>query len=181
MFLAALCLAAVKHGAAQTPTPDCGPPGLIVNEDGPQFHPSFAILYFKRNRDPAIRVHDIVRVVTPPKGLGFEPPKLPAPEAGTTEGREAIAVVRTIHVHEDDGVLHVHAESTRVPNACQLIVMWLASGKNAKALNDLLGGRAAHIRIGGKYVRNVPMNEVMRLPLDHDEPMVVFVEWSLAP
>lgn len=150
------------------------PPYMEVGEPpvGPRdhFHPNLLVIMYLRDAKSAQRRHDVTKIITAPGGIGID---LRPSEAAASPRPPAY---RRIHSHDDSGVLHVEPAKGVVFRLCQLFKLWSAgTGPTGGTLPFALG-KTAHVRIGDAYTRNMPVEQVMRIPLNHNLPIVLFVQ-----
>jgi hypothetical protein len=144
-------------------------PGATITDESHN-HPTFAIVLFRRNEDGGSAVHDVEKILMPPTGLGIDLPAI----ARTSDNQETR--YRRLHAHESNGRLHVEQAPGAALRICHLISLWRRHPTWPDALDRMVAWPNAHIRVGDDYTRNAPMAEVLNSPLDHDRPIVLFLE-----
>lgn len=170
-LLASAILFTAMSAAAGGRILNCDPPDFVTLVGERHDHPTLLIMYYKRNPVPGRTDHDVVRLVTPPRGLGIE---------ARGHGRNSEPAYRSVHVDSDDGRLHVQPVAGKQYRLCQLLVLWKIKDGGSAALRDIMGSAAMHIRIGGKYLRNVPVSDLLQTPLSHNEKIILFIEQKSA-
>lgn len=144
-------------------------PDAAVTQES-HHHPTFIIVLFKRNDNDASPIHDVEKIIFPPAGLGIDDRAIPQ------RTDEPARTYRRMHSHGGDGQLHVEGESGAVLRVCHLIALWRRHPAWPKALDRIEAWPNAHIRVGETYRRNTPMPEILDMSLDHDQPVVLFLE-----
>ena len=172
LLLAIAVVAALGNGRAVAQSKACLTPPYIDPDaavtDASHHHPTFAIVLFKRRKGGG--VHDVERILLPPAGLGIDRPAI-ARTSGNRDTR-----YRRLHAHEGNGRLHVEQAPGAALRLCHLISLWRLHPAWPGSLAQMDRWPSAHIRVGDDYKRNTPMAQVLNSPLDHDRPVVLFLE-----
>lgn len=134
------------------------------------FHPNLLIIMYLRDAGGTQQRHDVTKIITAPGGIGID---LRPSETATSTRPPAY---RRIHSHDDSGVLHVEPAKGVVFRLCQLFKLWSAGTGSTGGTLPFALGKTLHVRIGDAYTRNMPIEQVMRIPLNHNLPIVLFVE-----
>ena len=163
----ASCLAAAQPKPCPPPPP-LDPDVAITRES--HHHPTFIIILYKRTDNVAGPIHDVVQILAPPAGLGIDDRTM------SDAADEAARTYRRMHAHGGDGLLHVEDAPGGTLRICHLIALWRTHPAWPSALDGIEAWPNAHIRVGEDYRRNTPMAEILDLPLDHDRPIVLFLE-----
>lgn len=170
LVIGSLLIHGFREGGSRAEEAQCVSPPYISALAEVHYHPSVMIVLYERNPDPSSPIHDVVALITPGKGLGIET----TPEIG---GQIAARMrYRAIHAHDDSGDLHVEHDSARGRRMCEFLQLWREQTQHRETIEGLVATQTAHVRIGDAYRKDVPLNEVLQIPLIHDMPIILFIE-----
>jgi hypothetical protein len=166
----ALLVHGIGGGDSRAEETRCSNPTFISAFAAVHHHPSVVIAFYERNTDASSPVHDIVALVTPEKGLGIVSAEGPPGQSDHPKR------YRAIHVHDRYGVLHVENDGATGYRLCDLFKLWGSEPRARETIDGIIASRMVHVRIGDQYRKNVSIEDVLRIPLNHDLPIIIFVE-----
>jgi hypothetical protein len=171
-FAAALLLAAVAGRAAWASPFDCELPGYLAppeEEAGASvhYHPVVAIVVYARGIADGSPLGEATALFRPPAGLGVDTLSTRLSDTWT---------YRQIHSHDESGVLHVEPEGGRVFRLCHLFRLWLAAAGADGPFGFLDPRKTVTVIIGEAGSEDKRLDELLAIPLDSDDSILILVE-----
>lgn len=173
-LIAAAYFVTSSHRTAQALPLDCELPDywsepLEAPGAPAHFHPTVAIVVYARDAANTAHFARVTRLFTPPAGLGIY----------TLSSRQRENwIYRQIHEHED-GVLHVEPQDGGTLRLCHLFKLWRSASGAGRTFDEFDPRKAVTVIVGQEREETMSLQQLLLLPLNNDERIVILVEEGL--
>ncbi len=166
-----LLLGSMCFGTAAASEPlTCNVPPYMAKSGKHHFHPTVRLFVYRRDPKSQSSVHDVVRMISPGSGLGVES------QVRTAASDDSRTMYRAIHVHEESGSIHVEPVSGPPLTLCNFVALWFATPRGENELKEFLSSSTVHVRIGDAYFKDMSRQDVLRIILNRNVRISIFVE-----
>jgi hypothetical protein len=131
------------------------------------YHPVVAVVVYARGIADALPLGEATALFTPPAGLGVD--------ALSTRLSDTW-IYRRIHSHDESGVLHVEPDAGRVLSLCQLFKLWLPVAASDGPFRLFDPRKTVTVVIGEAAFENKRFDELLAIPLNSDDRIIILVE-----